>query len=112
MNRPPTETPIAPEVTPNDPLGINYREREKSITLESLTQQVERQREARRRDRPDGWAAKSQAETDLAPETELLTMNIGPHHPATHGVLRLLTTLEGEIVKSAEPLIGYVHTRI
>ena len=39
-------------------------------------------------------------------------MNIGPHHPATHGVLRLLTTLEGEVVKSAKPLIGYVHTGI
>jgi NADH-quinone oxidoreductase subunit D len=28
-------------------------------------------------------------------EQELLTLNLGPHHPATHGVLRLLTTLEG-----------------
>ena len=29
---------------------------------------------------------------------ELLTLNIGPHHPATHGVLRLLSTLEGEVM--------------
>ena len=36
---------------------------------------------------------------------------MGPHHPATHGVLRLLLTLEGEIVRSP-PLIGYVHTGI
>jgi NADH-quinone oxidoreductase subunit D len=109
-------TPDAPstpaDITPNDPLGINYREREKSITLQSLTEQVEQQREARRRDRPDGYHVTSQAETELSPETELLTMNIGPHHPATHGVLRLLTTLEGEVVKSTTPLIGYVHTGI
>jgi NADH-quinone oxidoreductase subunit D len=43
---------------------------------------------------------------------ELLTLNMGPHHPATHGVLRLLTTLEGEIVREIKPLIGYVHTGI
>ena len=43
---------------------------------------------------------------------EFLTLNIGPHHPATHGVLRLLTTLEGEIVRDIKPIIGYVHTGI
>ena len=46
------------------------------------------------------------------PEQELLTMNFGPHHPATHGVLRLLTTLEGETVRDVKPIIGYVHTGI
>jgi NADH-quinone oxidoreductase subunit D len=43
---------------------------------------------------------------------ELLTLNIGPHHPATHGVLRLLVTLEGEIVRDCRPIVGYVHTGI
>jgi NADH-quinone oxidoreductase subunit D len=43
---------------------------------------------------------------------ELLTLNIGPHHPATHGVLRLIATLEGEIVRDIKPIIGYVHTGI
>ena len=49
-----------------------------------------------------------------APDTsdELLTINFGPHHPATHGVLRLLTTLEGEVVRDVKPIIGYVHTGI
>ena len=37
---------------------------------------------------------------------------MGPHHPATHGVLRLLTTLEGEVVRDIVPMIGYVHTGI
>ena len=45
-------------------------------------------------------------------EDELFTINIGPHHPATHGVLRLLTTLEGEVVRDVKPIIGYVHTGI
>ena len=43
---------------------------------------------------------------------ELLTLNLGPHHPATHGVLRLITTLEGEVVRDIKPVIGYVHTGI
>ena len=43
---------------------------------------------------------------------ELLTLNIGPHHPATHGVLRLLSTLEGEVIRDIKPIIGYVHTGI
>jgi NADH-quinone oxidoreductase subunit D len=43
---------------------------------------------------------------------ELLTLNLGPHHPATHGVLRLLTTLEGEVVREVMPIIGYLHTGI
>ncbi|HTW13445.1 MAG TPA: NADH dehydrogenase (quinone) subunit D [Solirubrobacteraceae bacterium] len=43
---------------------------------------------------------------------ELLTLNIGPHHPATHGVLRVIATLEGEVVRDIKPVIGYVHTGI
>src|SRR5689334_7500868 len=45
-------------------------------------------------------------------DQELLTINLGPHHPATHGVLRLWTTLEGEVVRDIKPVIGYVHTGI
>jgi NADH-quinone oxidoreductase subunit D len=45
-------------------------------------------------------------------EEELLTLNFGPHHPATHGVLRLLVQLEAEVVRDLKPIIGYVHTGI
>jgi NADH-quinone oxidoreductase subunit D len=45
-------------------------------------------------------------------EEAVLTINFGPHHPATHGVLRLLVTLEGEVVLEVKPYIGYVHTGI
>jgi NADH-quinone oxidoreductase subunit D len=49
---------------------------------------------------------------DTAERSELLTINLGPHHPATHGVLRLYTTLEGEVIRDLKPIIGYVHTGI
>jgi NADH-quinone oxidoreductase subunit D len=52
------------------------------------------------------------AAEDLAPEQELLTVNMGPHHPATHGVLRVLVSLEGEVVRDLKPVVGYVHTGI
>ena len=48
----------------------------------------------------------------LGPEQELMTINMGPHHPATHGVLRLLVSLEGEVVRDLKPVVGYVHTGI
>ena len=41
---------------------------------------------------------------------ERMTINMGPQHPSTHGVLRLVLELEGEIVREAKPVIGYLHT--
>ena len=38
-----------------------------------------------------------------------MKINIGPQHPSTHGVLRLIMELEGETIKSCEPVIGYLH---
>jgi len=67
--------------------GLSYREMEESVELSHIAHEDES-------------------------EQELLTLNMGPHHPATHGVLRLLTTLEGEVVRDIKPIIGYVHTGI
>jgi NADH-quinone oxidoreductase subunit D len=82
-----------------DPLDVPYREREQSVTLEGRGAQPVAGTEAL-------------VEGDVAPEQELFTINMGPHHPATHGVLRLLLTLEGEVVRDLKPIIGYVHTGI
>ncbi len=38
-----------------------------------------------------------------------MKINIGPQHPSTHGVLRLVLELDGEVIKSCEPVIGYLH---
>jgi NADH-quinone oxidoreductase subunit D len=74
--------------TPSDSA---YRQREESLTFSHLE--------------PELAAAEGLS-------TELLTLNMGPHHPATHGVLRLLVTLEGEVVRDVKPIIGYLHTGI
>jgi len=44
--------------------------------------------------------------------TETMTVNMGPQHPSTHGVLRLVLELDGETIVSAEPTIGFLHTGI
>lgn len=47
------------------------------------------------------------AEEELKGET--MALNVGPSHPTTHGVLRLLTELDGDIITKCEPVIGYLH---
>jgi NADH-quinone oxidoreductase subunit D len=84
-------------MTDFDPVSVPYRERERSVTMERMDEEPVSGTEL------------------LVPgdrHDELLTINFGPHHPATHGVLRLLTTLEGEVVRDVKPIIGYVHTGI
>jgi NADH-quinone oxidoreductase subunit D len=49
---------------------------------------------------------------DQAVRRELLTVNMGPQHPSTHGVLRLELVLDGEVVVHCRPVIGYLHTGI
>jgi NADH-quinone oxidoreductase subunit D len=78
-----------------DPLSVPYRDREQSVTLERM-------------DEPGAPVVG----TELEPTSELFTVNMGPHHPSTHGVLRLLLQLEGEVVRDCIPIIGYLHTGI
>ncbi|KYH25829.1 NADH-quinone oxidoreductase subunit C/D [Halalkalicoccus paucihalophilus] len=49
------------------------------------------------------------AEDHYDSDTETMFLNIGPHHPATHGVLHLKTVLDGEQVVDVDPDIGYLH---
>ena len=39
-------------------------------------------------------------------------INMGPQHPSTHGVLRLLVSLKGEMVQNVQPHVGYIHSGI
>jgi len=44
--------------------------------------------------------------------TRKMTLNMGPQHPSTHGVLRIVLELDGETILTAAPDIGYLHTGI
>ncbi len=51
----------------------------------------------------------SEASVSVELETEDMTLNIGPQHPSTHGVLRLVARVDGERVHDVQPVIGYMH---
>jgi NADH-quinone oxidoreductase subunit D len=63
--------------------------------------------EAQQRAYVAGQAA--DARVNLEIETEGMTLNLGPQHPATHGTLRIVAKLDGEQVVSCEPVMGYMH---
>ena len=50
--------------------------------------------------------------SDRAMSGETMLLNMGPHHPSTHGVLRLLLELDGEEIVSILPDVGFLHTGI
>ncbi len=54
----------------------------------------------------------SAAAADEKTYDERMVVNMGPQHPSTHGVLRLVLTLDGETVTELRPVIGYLHTGI
>jgi NADH-quinone oxidoreductase subunit D len=61
---------------------------------------------------PDPLARTLQAQADAVPGDdfgEKMVLNMGPSHPATHGVLRLVLELDGELVTKATPHVGYLH---
>ncbi len=51
-------------------------------------------------------------ESPAQPRSRRMTLNMGPQHPSTHGVLRIILELDGETIVSAKPDIGYLHTGI
>ena len=77
-----------------------------SSTIESAIQ-VMRERGAVLRV-SEAEAERMQAER--APDDETMIINMGPQHPSTHGVLRLMLELRGEEIVRCKPIIGYLHT--
>jgi NADH-quinone oxidoreductase subunit D len=66
---------------------------------------------------PQEALARTQAATAAASSAAAglrapMIINLGPQHPSTHGVLRLITELDGEVIRDLHPVIGYLHTGI
>jgi NADH-quinone oxidoreductase subunit C/D len=81
---------LLPETWQGHPMGLDYnQEKPQIVTLESHANPLED-------DEHDDGA-------------DTMYLNIGPHHPATHGVLHIETVLDGEQVAHVEPDIGYLH---
>lgn len=81
---------LLPETWQGHPLSLNYDSEQPQIVTLSETEPAD-----------PGDSVKTGSDTML--------LNIGPHHPATHGVLHLEVTLDGEQVLDVTPDIGYIH---
>jgi NADH-quinone oxidoreductase subunit C/D len=82
---------LLPETWQGHPLGLDYDQNRPQI--------------ATLREHANPLQEDQRSDTD----SDTMFVNIGPHHPATHGVLHLKTTLDGEQVVDVEPDIGYLH---
>ena len=81
---------LLPETWQGHPLSMAYDEDEAQIVALSENEPIE-------------------PGSSTASESDTMLLNVGPHHPATHGVLHLQVTLDGEDVVGVEPDIGYIH---
>src|SRR5579863_9799844 len=59
-----------------------------------------------------GLHLEESVQLDEGTRRDTMTINMGPQHPSTHGVLRLVLTLDGETIVRSRPDIGYLHTGI
>lgn len=59
-----------------------------------------------------GFEVEIQRENQAGLETEEMTLNMGPQHPSTHGVLRFVVKADGEVMREAIPDVGYLHRSI
>src|SRR5262245_35115942 len=100
--------------TPEFPTPEFTSEGEQEITSRDLAAAAERLRELGAVLRlPESGVPRAEDledELDSTPTDETMIINMGPQHPSTHGVLRLMLELDGETVLRCKPVIGYLHT--
>lgn len=80
------------------------------MTARDLVSEAERMRELGAVLRMSEAEAALEADLERAPGDETMIINMGPQHPSTHGVLRLMLELRSETVLRCKPIIGYLHT--
>jgi NADH-quinone oxidoreductase subunit D len=112
-------TSASGQTTAHDPFADASQTSEggQELTSRHVTAAVERMIEVGavlRLSEAEAAGAEGEASTsdglDEVPDEETMIINMGPQHPSTHGVLRLMLELQGETVLRSKPIIGYLHT--
>lgn len=104
-----TQRVLPPSIlAPKPPKATSQGAQEMLLAAETPAVELSRERGIVT-DLPDVLTKKTAEELE-APEDETMILNMGPQHPATHGVLRLMVELDGEEVLRVKPVIGYLHT--
>ncbi len=96
-------------MTPTDRLVAETAEGDQEMADRALAGATERLRELGAVLRLSEAAAAELGEGDPG-DDQTMIMNMGPQHPSTHGVLRLMLEMDGETVLRTKPIIGYLHT--
>ena len=96
-------------MTPTDGLVAETAEGDQEMADRALAGATERLRELGAVLRLSEAAAAELGEGDPG-DDQTMIMNMGPQHPSTHGVLRLMLEMDGETVLRTKPIIGYLHT--
>lgn len=100
---------MTPSSTPSDELVAETSEGAQEMASRARASATERLRELGAVLRLSEAEAAELGEADPG-EDQTMIMNMGPQHPSTHGVLRLMLEMEGETVLRTKPIIGYLHT--
>ena len=93
-----------------EPLVVETSEGEQGLQRREVTPAGELSREVGSVLRVDGHAFDPSSVDYERRDDETMIINMGPSHPSTHGVLRIMLELDGEFVLRAKPVIGYLHT--
>lgn len=95
---------LMPATWQGHPLRKEHPARATEMAPFRLSPEREDREQEALRFRPEDWGMKRQSE-----DADFLFLNLGPHHPGTHGVLRVVLQLDGEEILDAVPDIGYHH---
>jgi NADH-quinone oxidoreductase subunit C/D len=100
---------LLPETWQGHPLAMDYdQDKPQAVALkEHVNPLTDTQHRTESQSGKDSGTESD--ETGSESQSDTMFLNIGPHHPATHGVLHLKTVLDGEQVADVEPDIGYLH---
>jgi NADH-quinone oxidoreductase subunit C/D len=95
---------LMPRDWPGHPLRKDHPARATEMGMFTLTPEKEDREQELLRFRPEEWGMQRSAG-----DTDFIFLNVGPQHPGTHGVLRVVLQLDGEVIVDAVPDIGYHH---
>lgn len=103
-NHPFLERLLMPRSWVGHPLRKDHPARATEMGPFQLPEEKVEEEQERLRFHPEEWGLKRQSE-----DTDFIFLNVGPQHPGTHGVLRIVLQLDGEVIVDAVPEIGFHH---
>lgn len=103
-NHPHLRRILMPQTWEGHPLSKEHPARATEMGQFQLTEEKQEKEQGALQFRPEEWGLQRKSE-----DTDFMFLNLGPQHPGTHGVLRVILQLDGEVIVDAVPDIGFHH---